>query len=136
MRLTVEVLVETRDTSNLGMVGQVSRLVHLLAISPLTAYTITVVQGSEEMQPTLYAQADIPFNIPGFLPPQLPQLPKLAFAAPVILAPAPQGRESNIPMPPLAAEKARMRRLFSRHSRAGGNQLAAGRRMLMAQSAI
>ena len=136
VRLTVEVLVETRDTSNLGMVGQVSRLVHLLAISPLTAYTITVVQGSEEMQPTLYAQADIPFNIPGFLPPQLPQLPKLAFAAPVILAPAPQGRESNIPMPPLAAEKARMRRLFSRHSRAGGNQLAAGRRMLMAQSAI
>ena len=52
----------------------------------LRAWTITIVQGSEQMQSTLYAQADIPFNIPGFLPPPFPQMPKLAFADPVILA--------------------------------------------------
>ena len=72
-------------------------------------FTLTIVAGSEQIVSTLYAQADIPFNIPGFLP-QLPQLPKLAFADPVILAPAPQRRESNIKPPPLAAEKARVRR--------------------------
>ena len=73
-------------------------------------FTLTIVAGSEQIVSTLYAQTDIhPFNIPGFLP-QLPQLPKLAFADPVILAPAPQRREFNIKPPPLAAEKARVRR--------------------------
>ena len=49
-------------------------------------FTITVTEGSEEIQSTLYAQADIPFvDMPGFSLPSFPQMPKLAFADPVIL---------------------------------------------------
>ena len=69
------------------------------------AYTITIVEFSEADEMTLYAQAVMPFDMPGFSPPSFPQMPKLAFADPVIPAPAPQGRESNIPTPPLAAAK-------------------------------
>ena len=59
------------------------------------SYTMTIVQGSEQMQSTLYAQAGMPFDMPGFSPPSFPLMPKLAFADLVILAPAPQGRESK-----------------------------------------
>ena len=52
----------------------------------LRAWTITIVQNSIQIQSTLFAQAHTPFNIPVFSPPPMPQLPKLAFAAPVILA--------------------------------------------------
>ena len=43
-------------------------------------YTITIVEGSEEIQSTLYAQADTPFDMPGFLPPSFPQMAGLELA--------------------------------------------------------
>ena len=50
-------------------------------------YTITAVRGNEEGVMTLYAQGGMPFaDMPGFSPPSFPQMPKLAFADPVILA--------------------------------------------------
>ena len=52
----------------------------------MAIYTLSVVAGSEEMQTTLFAQAGMPFDMPGFSPPSFPQMPKLAFADPVILA--------------------------------------------------
>ena len=103
--------------SNLLMIGHTTSF-RAIDMRLQSSYTITIVVGSEENEMTLYAQAVMPFDMPGFSPPPFPQVPKLAFADPVILV-----RWAGI-------------QTFSRHSRAGGNQLAAGRRMLMAQSAI
>ena len=61
------------------------------------AYTLTIVAGSEEVQSRIYegemgitmtiaVQSAMSFDMPGFLPPSFPQMPKLAFADPVILA--------------------------------------------------
>ena len=69
-------------------------------------WTLTIVQGSEEYQSTLYAQADIDSHLPPSFPLSFPQMPKLAFADPVILA-----RRAGI-------------QTFSRHSRVGGNPTA------------
>ena len=94
-----------------GLPGRVGER-YSFSFYELRAWTITIVEGSEQIQSTLYAQADMP----GFSPPSFPQMAELAFAANPRIFPS---------FPP-----------FYRHSRAGGNQLAAGRRMLMAQSAI
>ena len=56
----------------------------------MVTLTLTIVQGSEEYQSTLYAQVDIDSHLPPSFPPlsfpPFPQMPKLAFADPVILA--------------------------------------------------
>ena len=69
-------------------------------------YTITIVEGSEEIM-TLYAQADIPFaDMPGFSPPQLP-LPQMALAAIVPFA---------LPAPPPSAISNRRQRFAPKQS--------------------
>ena len=91
MPRTAVVLSVIRTDSPPLMIGNTTSF-RAIDIRLQTSYTITVVVGSEDNEMTLYAQADIPFNLPGFLPPQLP-LPQMALADPVILAPAPQRRE-------------------------------------------
>ena len=90
--LSLTVTANFWDGGQRGLVVRVSRN----AIFPVGSFTnfpdrvrvftITVTEGSEEIQSTLYAQADIPFvDMPGFSLPSFPQMPKLAFADPVIL---------------------------------------------------
>ena len=82
--ISVEVL-SISVGNGLAVVGQVVPLQNALNLFP-GIYTLTIVQGSEEIQSTLYAQAFMPFDMPGFSPPSFPQMAELAFAAPVILA--------------------------------------------------
>ena len=120
---TPAVVLHNPDQSLIGMRGVI--IDFAIMARPNGVYTLTVVLPiNNEEKMTVFAQAGMPFDIPGFFPPSFPQIPKLAFADPVILA-----RRARIQTFP------RHFRL-PRHSRAGGNQLAAGRRMLMAQSAI
>ena len=62
-------------------------------------FTITIVEGSEEIQSTLYAQADMPFDMPGFSPPSFPQMAELAFAANPRISP-------SFPPPPTRGQAA------------------------------
>ena len=62
-------------------------------------YTITIVEGSEEYQSTLYAQAVMPFDMPGFSPPSFPQMAELAFAANPRISP-------SFPPPPTRGQAA------------------------------
>ena len=92
-----------RDPS--GGQGALLRIVDIAgAARGNVAYMITVVQGSEQVQSTLYAKADMPFDMPGFSPPSFPQMAELAFAANPRISPS---------FPP-----------FYRHSRVGGNPTA------------
>ena len=81
--LTAEVLQEIAgngfyEAGDVFVVGQLGSAMRLL--------TLTIVQGSEEYQSTLYAQVDIDSHLPPSFPPlSFPQVPKLAFADPVIL---------------------------------------------------
>ena len=63
------------------------------------AYMLTIVEGSEEYQSTLYAQADMPFDMPGFSPPSFPQMAELAFAANPRISP-------SFPPPPTRGQAA------------------------------
>ena len=53
-------------------------------------FTITIVEGSEEFQSTLYAKAVMPFDMPGFFPPSSPFMVELALATNI-------GNPSSIP---------------------------------------
>ena len=64
-----------------GLPGRVGER-YSFSFYELRAWTITIVEGSEQIQSTLYAQADMPFvDMPGFSPPSFPQMAELAFAA-------------------------------------------------------
>ena len=55
------------------------------------AFTLTIVEGSEEYQSTLYAKAVMPFDMPGFSPPSFPPMAELALA---------KNPRNAIPIPP------------------------------------
>ena len=124
-----------RDPS--GGQGALLRIVDIAgAARGNVAYMITVVQGSEQVQSTLYAQADMPFDMPGFSPPSFPQMAELAFAAnphisPSFPPPPTRGQATAGINSPQGGEccggKAAANQtgiLYPRHSRVGGNPTA------------
>ena len=78
--IRAEVIALTRDTQNIAPVGQVRSFAAFYDNTP-SSITITIVQGSEDIQSTLFAQADIPFaDMPGFAPLSFPLRVELALA--------------------------------------------------------
>ena len=75
----VEIIAIIRVPFNLGNVGDNVSFRSLYDLEP-ASITITIVQGSEEFQSTLYAKADMPFDMPGFSPPSFPLKVELASA--------------------------------------------------------
>ena len=91
---TVLVLEEINDVTGVSS-GNRLALGFLHIFAELT-FTLTIVQGSEEGVMTLYAQADMPLDMPGFSPPSFPLMAELALAAnPRIFSSFPRRREST-----------------------------------------
>ena len=81
--INVQVLTVDSDVRNRGAVGRVRVTDQFFIGSLPVSLTLTIVQGSEERM-TLYAQAGMPFDMPGFSPPSFPlsfpQMAELALA--------------------------------------------------------